>query len=252
MATVSSLARNGATRTILIGKPTPPPTPAPPAPSGFPHRFRRIPPSSGIRIAIGPDGEAWFARSHPTREIGRVDGTRRFAIPDAIGDVGALRGTRDGFWYAARTAVGHVTVGGSFTALPVSLDRLHYRPVVASARDGSVWIAQGAGIVHATRGGVLLRTALPNATLSVQAATVGCDGVLYAIENWNRIARVEPSGRIDEIELGGVPPLDGIVTGADCRLWYVGGSHAQSQQFGTLELRAEAPASTKPAPHRAT
>lgn len=251
-ATVSSLARNGTTRTTLIGDPTPLPTPAPPAPSGFPHRFRRFPNTSGIRLTIGPDGEAWFARTHPTREIGRVDGTRRFAIPDTVGDVGGLRGTRDGFWYATRTAVGHVTVAGVFTALPISLDRLHYRPVLAPAPDGSLWVAEGARIVHATHRGVLLRTELPNATLSVQAATVGCDGVLYAVENAARVARVEPSGRIDEIQLDDAPPLDGIVTAADCRLWYVGGSHAPLQHFGTLDVRAEAPASTKPAPRRTT
>ena len=106
--------------------------------------------------------------------------------------------------------------------------------MIAPAPDGSVWVAEGARIVHATRRGVLLRTALPNATLSVQAATVGCDGVLYAVENAGRIARVEPSGRIDEIELDDAPPVDRILTTADCRLWYVAGSHAQVQQFGTL------------------
>ncbi|HEX3464454.1 MAG TPA: PQQ-binding-like beta-propeller repeat protein [Candidatus Elarobacter sp.] len=252
-ATVSSLARNGAPRTMLIGEPTPLPTPPPPAPSGFPHRFRRIPNTTGIRLAIGPDGEAWFARSHPTREIGRVDGTRRFAIPDTIGDIGALRGTRDGFWYAARAAVGHVTLGGVFTPLPIALDRVHNAaPVLAPAPDGSLWVTEGGRIVHATRRGVLLRTQLPDATLTVQAATVGCDGVLYAVEDAARIARVEPSGRIDEVDLGDAPPIDRIVTAADCRLWYVAGSHAQVQQFGRLEVRAEAPAFTKPAPHRAT
>jgi outer membrane protein assembly factor BamB len=237
-ATVQRLQPDGTVTSRLIGDPTPSPNPSITSPPGM-RRLPRRRPGTGIRLAIGPDGEAWYARSHPSRQIGRADGTTSFAIPDEVGDVLQLRGDRNGFWYAARSGVGHVTTGGKFTPLPLKpLNERETYPgvVVAPGTDGTVWLTDGSVVVHASARRELLRTALPNVTVGSKAAAVGCDGALYVAETVSQIARIAPDGRIDELPVD-VYGLDGITLGRDCRLWFAAGSNAHRQQIGTFELR---------------
>ena len=222
-ASVSQVASDGTLATHMVGDPSP--------------RTGRNRPSSGIRLAIGPDGEVWYARSHPTREIGRLDGGTHFAIPDDVGDVVRLRGDKTGFWFVASSGIGRVDVKGRFTLLlaasQISPAILASRQaVIAPAGDGTAWIAIGTRIVHASARGVLRDLALPNVTLTVRAAAVGCDGALYVAEPVPQIARIAPDGRIDEMPID--LSIDGIVTGADCRIWFTGGSNEPRQEVGTL------------------
>ena len=223
-ATVSQVAADGSLATHMVGDPTP---------RTGRNRFG----TAGIRVAIGPDGAVWYARSHPTREIGRLEGGIHFAIPDDIGDVVRLRGDKTGFWFVATSGIGWVDTNGRFTQL-VAASRIgpailtSRRAVIAPAGDGTAWIAIGTRIVHASARGVLRDLSLPNVTLNVRAAAVGCDGALYAAEPVTQIVRIAPDGRIDEIPLD--LSADGIVTGADCRIWFTAGSNAPAQEVGTL------------------
>ena len=244
-ANVLSIDRGGATHAVLIGVPTPAPTAAPAtAPGDVPRRPRaaRIGRFLGaIRLAIGPDGEAWYARSHPTRRIGRVDGTVHVDVPDDVGDVVALRGARDGLWFATANALGFVSRAGALTrvALPEGfLARAYPAPRLAVAPDGTVWVGGAQAVAHADRHGVLRIVRLPNASARLTALTVGCDGTLYAADMLGtQLVRIAPDGALEEYATG-LFSIDGLATATDCRIWFVGGSNAPAQQVGTFAFTA--------------
>jgi hypothetical protein len=147
----------------------------------------------GTRLAIGPDGEAWYARSHPTRAIGRVDATRTFAVPDTIGDGQTLVGGRDGaLWFLTADAVGRVSLDGTFArvALPEAFTRLSYPPRrFVAGRTNTVWVADGRELAEVDAHRILRTWSLPNASSSIAALTVGCDGTVYVADT------LEPSSR---------------------------------------------------------
>lgn len=219
-ATVSAVAADGSLTTRVVGDPG----------SGR---------GTGIRLAIGPDGAIWYARSHPTREIARLDGRAHFAVPDDAGQVVRLRGDRTGFWYVATSGIGHIDTNGRFTRViaPTQIGNAVSSPlgiVLAPGTDGTAWIAFGTHAVHLSTQGILRNVGLPNATATIAAATVGCDGALYAAESVPQIARIAPDGRIDEFPLD-LRSFEAIVTAANCGLWFTAISHT-GQAVGTLTL----------------
>ncbi|HEV2741451.1 MAG TPA: PQQ-binding-like beta-propeller repeat protein [Candidatus Elarobacter sp.] len=241
-ANVLSIDRGGATHAVLIGVPTPAePAAAEATRAPRPARIGRF--LGAIRLAIGPDGEAWFARSHPTRTIGRVDGTAHVDVPDDVGDVLALRGARDGFWFATASALGFMTRTGTLSrvALPDGFFARGYpAPRLAVAPDGTVWVGAAQAVAHADRHGVLRTVRLPNASARLSALTVGCDGTLYAADMLGtQLARITPDGALDEYATG-LYSIDALETATDCRIWFVGGSNAPEQQVGTFTFTARA------------
>jgi hypothetical protein len=240
-ANVLSIDRGGATHSVLIGAPTPA-EPAAAATRAPPARIRRS--LGAIRLAIGPDGEAWFARSHPTRTIGRVDGTIHVDVPDDVGDVLALRSARDGLWFATANALGFVTRAGALLRVPLPdgfLARAYLAPRLAVAPDGTVWVGGEKAVAHADRHGVLRTVRLPNASSRLSALTVGCDGTLYAADALGtQLARISPDGALEEYPTG-LFSIDALTTATDCRTWFIGGSNAPTQQVGTFTFTARAP-----------
>jgi len=244
-ANVLSIDRGGATHAVLIGEPTLVPAPVPTQTAGAlrPQRIGRF--LGAIRLAIGPDGEAWFARSHPTRTIGRVDGTIHVDVPEDVGDVLALRGARDGLWFATANALGFVTRTGALLRVPLPDGFLPPRgyppPRLAVAPDGTVWVGGEKAVAHADRHGVLRTVRLPNASSRLSALTVGCDGTLYAADALGtQIARITPDGALDEYPTG-LFSIDALTTATDCRTWFVGGPNAPTQQVGTFTFTARPP-----------
>ncbi|MDB5039856.1 MAG: Virginiamycin lyase [Candidatus Eremiobacteraeota bacterium] len=240
-STVTALDRTGAMTPFMLGEPTPTPEPTVAASSqarALP-RLRRF--GRGIRIAIGPDGEAWYARSHPTREIGRVAGGPRFAVPDEFGDVIVLAGgTDEAMWFVtAAGGLGRVTTSGSFShvALPEGFDNRTYPTMrLVAAPHGRVWIASRNRLALMNAHAIERSYTLPNASSAVVALTVGCDGTLYAADSaGTQLARIGRAGTIEEYATG-LYSIDGLTTTADCRTWFVGGSNAPDQQVGTFEL----------------
>src|ERR1700681_4900888 len=241
-ANVLSIDRGGATHAVLIGVPLPT-EPAAAEATRAPRRLRMPSFLGAIRLAIGPDGEAWFARSHPTRTIGRVDGTIHVDVPDDVGDVLALRGARDGLWFATANALGFVTRAGALLRVPLPdgfLARAYAAPRLAVAPDGTVWVGGEKVVAHADRHGVLRTVRLPNASSRLSALTVGCDGTLYAADALGtQLARISPDGALEEYPTG-LFTIDALTTATDCRTWFVGGSNAPTQQVGTFTFTARA------------
>jgi hypothetical protein len=192
-----------------------------------------------IRLALGPDGEAWFARSHPTREIARVDGSRAIAIPPQYGDALILVPARDGFWFVSQTQLVHVTLAGRFTAtpLPSQLQDVRTYPGlrVTSAAD-SIWISSGAYVARMNERGVLAHYELPDATLGVNAMITACDGSLYLAETAPEVLRLRPGARSFERYDIDYRQIDGFTRTPDCSIWFVEGSNMPQQHVGTLRL----------------
>ncbi|MDB5092101.1 MAG: putative antibiotic hydrolase [Candidatus Eremiobacteraeota bacterium] len=239
-STVTALDRAGTMQTFMLGEPTPTPEPTIAA-SSQARRFpgmRRL--SRGIRIAIGPDGEAWYARTHPTREIGRVAGGPRYAVPDDLGDVLVLAGGSDqAMWFVTPAGLGRMTTSGSFShvAFPEGFDSRAYPSIhLTAAPNGTAWIASRNRLALMNAHGVVRSVTLPNASSAVVALTVGCDGTLYAADiAGTQLARIGRDGTFEEYSTG-LYSIDGLTTTADCRTWFVGGSNAPDQQVGTFEL----------------
>jgi hypothetical protein len=238
-STVTALRPDGTLRTLQIG--------ATPEPSRTPHavvmggreiRIFARRPSLGVRLAAGPGGEAWYARSHPTREIGRLDRTRAFSVPDAFGDVLALVGGHDGaLWFLTADAVGRLTLDGKLSRvlLPEAFSRTSYPPrrLIAGHRN-TVWVANGKQVAEVDAQRVVRTWSLPNASSAIAALTVGCDGTLYVADTLGtQLARFGPDGSVEEHDTG-LFSIDGLATASDCRLWFVGGSNAPDQQVGTF------------------
>jgi outer membrane protein assembly factor BamB len=237
---VTSLRADGALRTVQIGAtPEPSPTPRTVVLGGRPVRISAARRMLGIRLAIGPDGEAWYARTHPARTIGRVDGTRAFAVPDALGDVLALTGGRDGaLWFLTADAVGRLTLDGRFSrvALPPELSTSYPARRIVPGGKSTVWISSGKRVAEVDAQRVLRTTSLPNASSAIAALTAGCDGALYAADaQGTQLARFAADGSVEEYATG-LYSIDGLAVASDCRLWFVGGSNAPDQQVGTFTL----------------
>ncbi|HEY0798745.1 MAG TPA: PQQ-binding-like beta-propeller repeat protein [Candidatus Baltobacteraceae bacterium] len=193
---------------------------------------RRMP----IRLTIGPDGEAWYARSHPRNIIGRADGSRTFSIPAAYGDALELFNGSDGaLWFITQTTLGRMTMAGAFNGVPIAPSALsEYSPALATAgSNGTVWLAQGRDIIHMTLRGPIGDYELPDATLSASALASGCDGALYVAENAPEVLRLPPAGRVFERYAIDYPQLDGLARTPDCALWFIDGS---AQRVGTFLL----------------
>jgi streptogramin lyase len=194
-----------------------------------------------IRLSIGPDGEAWFARSQPTRQIARADGSRVFDIPEGFGDALALASASDGLWFITQTRLGHVSLDGNFTGvdLPDELMNPHAYPAHVTATDrSSIWIASGSYIARMNERGVVSHYTLPDATLGVRAMVTACDGSLYVAETAPEVLRLPPNGTAFERYAIDYRELDGLTRTPDCTLWFVTGTNmpAGEQHVGTLSL----------------
>ncbi len=239
-STVTLLRADGALRTIRIGAtPEPSPTPRTVVVGGRPVRIFAPRRMLGIRLAIGPDGEAWYARTHPARTIGRVDGARAFGVPDAIGDVLALTGGRDGaLWFLTADAVGRLTLDGRFSrvALPPGFSPTYPDRRIVAGGKSTVWVSSGKRLAEVDAQRVLRTTSLPNASSTITALAVGCDGALYAADaQGTQLARFGAGDSVEEYDTG-LYSIDGLAVASDCRLWFVGGSNAPDQQVGTFTL----------------
>jgi hypothetical protein len=204
--------------------------------------------SGGIRLAIGPDGEAWFARTRPTPQVGRVRGGPRYDIPPEIGTVDQLRRGGDGtLWFLNRTMFGRITASGTFTHAPLPAALAVHPVFTTELRAGpadTVWLTNGSAIVQTNGTSVLRTVSLPNATTYVYDLVTACDGSLYVAETVPQIAHVLPNGHIDEYPVEGFYETRKLARGADCRIWLSGFGDGRPE-LATFEL---APTRSAPAP----
>jgi outer membrane protein assembly factor BamB/streptogramin lyase len=197
-----------------------------------------------VRLALGADGEAWFARSHPTKKIARADGSRTFAIPPQLGDALRLVPAEDGgIWFLSQTQLVRVSATGNFiaTPLPQQLTDVRSYPIAVTAAAGdSIWIAAGSYVARMNEKGVQAHYSLPDATLYVNAMVTGCDGSLYVAEYAPEVLRLPPNGKSFERYTIPYRKLDGLARTPDCSIWFVEGGNMPAQHVGTLTLHGSA------------
>ena len=220
-ATLTSLDGSGRFETHLIGEPR----------TNSPRSFSQ----EGIRVAIGPDGEAWFARSKPTAQIGRVGGGARYDVPPEIGSPRLLRLGSDGaFWFIARNRLARMTASGTFASvdIPTELppDRFGIGSMTAGP-NGTVWLAYNATMVQMTMRGAVRTVKLPNANGWVRGLVTGCDGSLYATELPPVIAHVGRTNAVEEYPVAGIFGATDLIRGSDCRIWVSGDGNGRPALF---------------------
>jgi hypothetical protein len=232
--TLTSVDRSGAMRNVPLPEPSPTPVP------GGGLRLNGNHPE--IRLATGPDGEAWFSGSDPLRMIARVDGSVRYPIGADLGDVEILTGGNDGaLWFVTATALGRIARNGSISHVPLpdllkSREYYHLR-LTADLSDG-VWIASGRRIVHMGLRGVRQSFELPNVSSEVDSIALGCDGTLYVVDRIGvELARIGGDGVLAAFPVD-LFSLDGITTSATCRQWFAGRSRFGKLIVGTFTFAA--------------
>ncbi len=195
--------------------------------------------SAIIRLASTPDGEVWYARSLPTPQIGRADGSLKFDIPAQYGNPAVfLGGSDNALWFFSAASLVRVTTRGQFTsiALPSKLtDRRTGPPVVTSGSRGTIWAAERETIYHIGSAGVLGEHTLPDATLSVGAMATGCDGSLYVTPGYQGVLfHLRPNGVFERYQ---VPfYVSNIMRAPDCTIWFVQGTNYPTTSVGTFKL----------------
>lgn len=192
-----------------------------------------------IKLAATSDGEVWYARSLPTPQIGRVDGSLKFDIPAQYGGPAVfLGGSDNALWFFSATSLVRVTSTGHFvsTALPSKLtDRRTGPPIATSGSRGTIWAAQRETIYHLGSRGVLGTYTLPDATLSVGAMAAGCDGSLYVAPAYEGVLfRLRPNGVFERYQLPFY--VSNMMRASDCTLWFVQGTNYPTTSVGTFKL----------------
>ncbi len=195
-------------------------------------------------VAIGPDGTLWATTilDNPTwppvehGTIVRITGnvmTTAFSIPKHLGYASALVAAPDGtFWFALADAhaVGHATRRGDtrVTILP--------RPIkpdtLALATNGNLYVAErGRPIIVrlSPQGKVLTLTSHHN----VGALAAGpANEVWFTEEHSNRLGRITPSARIEEVETGSYMDTSAPIAVSNDSVWF-----AAADGVGRLSLR---------------
>jgi streptogramin lyase len=146
-----------------------------------------------------------------------------FAIPTAGAGAGRIALGPDGnLWFAeyGGNKIGRVTRAGVMTefAVPTAGSQPYG---IAAGPDGNLWFTEGnaSKIGRITPAGVITEFTIPTAGSRTLAITAGPDGNLWFTElNGNKIGRITPAGVITEFPAPA--GAYGIVTGPDGNLWF--------------------------------
>jgi streptogramin lyase len=195
---------------------------------------------SPVHVAIGPDGEAWYARTRPAAELRRADGSRAFVIPPAYGNPELLAPGNDALWLVTRTHLVRMSVSGAFTATPLPQEiqtRLGTFTTMTSGAGDTMWVAKNADVFLMNATGVIRRYRLPDATLSVNAMVTGCDGSLFVATNVQDVLRLPSGGSEFRRYVVDYRAIDRLTRTPDCKIWFAAGNNMpKGRQFvGTLK-----------------
>jgi outer membrane protein assembly factor BamB len=210
-------------------------------PDGTPYqqRPRRFPRSIPVRIALGPDGAIWFARSHPKPELGHVTGGSTYAIPTKDGSAFELIATKNALWYLTPTAVGRMTPDGTFSSHPLPepfLQRIYAYPqtFIVPGPNDTIWLIGHATLAQLDATHIIRTLTLANATVSITTATTACDGTLYAGETTQQLARIDNHGLTEfPVETAWIEPK---LHDTRCHLWYTNPYTLRNQGLGELQI----------------
>jgi streptogramin lyase len=196
-------------------------------------------------IALGPEGDLWFAEvnnpecsSECHSKVGRIN-----PVTDAVAEFSAgitagsqpwdmATGPDGNLWFSERT--GPVGFAGQMARINPTTDEVKQFSAgitgdtepdgVAAGPDGNVWFTEEAGnrIGRITPGGTITEFPIPSANSQPVAIVTGPDGNLwFAEQDTTALGRITASGAITEFPL---PSPDGqpraIAAGPDGNLWF--------------------------------
>lgn len=209
------------------------------SPSGTIQQFP-IPTGGGMPedIAVGPDGNLWFTDDGLANAIGKVTPSgvfQDFPLPTKNEGPGGITAGPDGnMWFieggsfGVNQRIARITTTGAIQEFPLPNNNSEPIAIVAGP-DGNLWFTAvtvtggfvaGNEIGRMTPSGALTTYTTPADGYQPNDITVGPDGNLWFTELGSKIARITPSGSIQEfpIATGEVP--GGVVTGPDGNLWF--------------------------------
>jgi streptogramin lyase len=202
-------------------------------------------------IALGSDGNLWFAES--TGRIGKMtpSGTvTEFSTPtvgSAPQDVTA--GPDGNLWFTETSGnrIGRITTAGVITEFPV-LTASSGPYGIAAGPDGALWFteSQASRVGRIATDGTVTEFPLPTANSMPHFIASGSDGNLWITEySTDKIARVTTGGAVTEfpIATANASP-EGIAAGADGNLWFVENSGHKIGRISTDGTITEFPLPT--------
>lgn len=148
---------------------------------------------------------------------------------------GIALGADGNMWFAeGANRIGRITPGGVITefTIPTSASEPRF---LALGADGNMWFTESAGnqIGRITTAGVITEFPLPNAGAVPFGITAGPDGALWFTEQaGNRIGRITTAGVITEFDVPTASSAPtGITSGPDGNLWF---TERDAQKIGSL------------------
>ena len=215
------------------------------SPSGVIQQFP-VPTGGGMPsdIAVGPDGNLWFTDGGLANAIGKLTPSgvfQDFPLPTKNESPGGITAGPDGnMWFIEGGSFGvdqriaRITTSGAIQEFPLPNNNSEPLAIVAGP-DGNLWFTAatvtgnfiaGDEIGRITPAGALTTFTTPTDGYQPNDITVGPDGNLWFTELANQIAKITPSGSIQEFSVTAPGVPNGIVTGPDGNLWFCEHSNA--------------------------
>ncbi|HEU4738237.1 MAG TPA: hypothetical protein VFS54_04040 [Solirubrobacterales bacterium] len=202
-------------------------------------------------VAIGPDGNLWFAATSSSSSrgaVGRVEPDGKvveYGLQENSGARGIVGGPDGNLWFTEPEAgrIGRVAVGGGITTFP--LPAKASRPIgIAAGADGNLWFTEFAAdrIGRITTAGAITEFSLDRGSKPA-GIVAGPDGNLWFTERGaNRIGRITPAGQVTEFPLRGDNPRPVAITvGPDGNLWFAGEGTNRIGRITTTAAMTEFP-----------
>lgn len=176
-------------------------------------------------IAVGPDGNIWFAEY--ADKIGRVttSGTiSEFSLPGNSGPFGITRGSDGNMWFTEMTSnmIGRITPSGTVTEFPIPTAAVAPGMIITGP-DGSMWFQEKwkNQIGRITTAGVVTEYPLSGPDAVVGDITAGPDGnVWFTQQRPSKLVKIASDGtRTEYGDINLNLPVH-ITTGPDGKLWF--------------------------------
>jgi streptogramin lyase len=200
-------------------------------------------------LALGPDGNVWFAEFSHIAKITPTGKITEFSYPSGINQYGGVTAGSDGnIWFAQSTqnAIGRITPSGTITMFPISVTCLP--AAVVLAKDNNLWFACLTSrplVGRITPGGTI--TTYPiggvfNSNETEQFGARGPDGEpWFASGNDNTVFRINTANQTATTfnpPLGSGERPDALSPARDGNIWIdtVGGGHIDVLVFNPMKV----------------
>ena len=176
-------------------------------------------------IAVGPDGNLWFASVGNNISKSTTAGViTEYTIPTAGADPHGVSAGPDGnVWFTESGAnkIGRITPAGTFTEF--TIPTAGTQPLgISAGPDGNLWFVgyEGNQVGKVTPAGVFTEYPLPTELSRPYSIVAGPDGNMWFTEVLNKkIGRITPAGVITEFAMPDSHAPFIITAGPDGNLW---------------------------------